>query len=506
MKHNIKAIWGSMLCMLLCAFAGTAMAASSGDYAKKIDDDNWWIGDPISFYDGRVKFDAQIRHRFEVRNNWIDFNERIDQRDDAALMQRLRLGLQLKPVDGITVYAQLQDSRTFFDEPKGPAAPTNNREFVVNDSPIDLRQAYVKFGGIGDLPLSLTVGRQILSYGDQRLVGGFEWDNNARTFDAVKLSYANDVTKVDYFAGYVVRHETADFNTSDSEDLFTGIHATTKAVDRFKLDGYVYYRSKSDVDTSTVFANLVDQSSGNTAPAGDYFTFGTWIRSDKDAFGPWDFAAHIAGQAGEVSAPLGLTPAGLGAGFPINNTRQDLLAFASHVEVGYTFKSLAWKPRVFAQYDFATGDDNPNDGTSNTFQNLFPTNHLYYGYMDRFSWQNMHHFGTGINFKPTDKLSVKVHGHMFWLDETTDAWRFAGQGAVGGAPRYGNALASGPGNFVGSEIDIVANYNVTKWFSVQTGYSHFFAGEYIKETSPTLGGRAGSDDADFFYFQTLLKF
>ena len=38
-------------------------------------------------------------------------------------------------------------------------------------------------------PLTLKVGRQILSYGDERLIGAFDWNNFGRTFDAVKLPW-----------------------------------------------------------------------------------------------------------------------------------------------------------------------------------------------------------------------------------------------------------------------------------------------------------------------------
>ena len=37
---------------------------------------------------------------------------------------------------------------------------------------------------------------------------------------------------------------------------------------------------------------------------------------------------------------------------------------------------------------------------------------------------------------------------------------------------------------------------------IEAGYGHFFRGEYLKQTWSAIG----SQDADWFYFQTLLRF
>src|SRR5262249_13829984 len=42
-------------------------------------------------------------------------------------------------------------------------------------------------------------------------------------------------------------------------------------------------------------------------------------------------------------------------------------AWATTDGIGYTIAKLDWKPRVFAGYDYASGDKNPNDGTHGAF-------------------------------------------------------------------------------------------------------------------------------------------
>jgi hypothetical protein len=51
---------------------------------------------------------------------------------------------------------------------------------------------------------------------------------------------------------------------------------------------------------------------------------------------------------------------------------------------------------------------------------------------------------------------------------------------------------------------VIAGYALTKFASLEAGYGHFFVGEYIKETWSAPG--FGSQDADWFYIQTVVRF
>ena len=59
-------------------------------------------------------------------------------------------------------------------------------------------------------------------------------------------------------------------------------------------------------------------------------------------------------------------------------------------------------------------------------------------------------------------------------------------------------------DYVGNEVDLVANWRVTAWGNLQAGYGHFFAGDYIRQ-SAAAGGR-NAEDADWFYLQATLNF
>jgi hypothetical protein len=509
--------------VLICSLCGTSIMAGPIDskdmtpaaQIKQVAE--WQPGDPMSFADGLGTFDVQVRERVEVRDNWIDFNSKTNTRDDAGLLERLRLGLKLTPTDWFTFYGQMEDSRTFFDDSNSikPNSPGSQREFITNNDPLALRQAYLQFNKLFAQPLSLQLGRQVLSYGDERLVGAFDWDNNARVFDATKVRYQTKDYTVDAFAAYPVPHQSDDFDVPETHDLFMGIYATTALVPDVTSDYYFFWRSKSKLDPITSFTNADNQTEGDPVPDGDYATLGTRWKSKPGAFSGWDFGYEGALQVGTIVNPLGGTATTL-SHQPINTGRQDLFAGMSHAEVGYTIKT-DWTPRVFTSFDYASGSDNPDSGTSNTFQNLYPTNHPLYGILDRFSLQNMYQATVGVIAKPTDKITLRLDYHNTWLVSTTDEWRYANQTPVGASAvspsglstgtggysaRYAKALAVNPSNYMGSEVDLIATYAVTKWCKLQVGGAHFFAGAYIRETAPTQE----TDDANFVYSQVQFDF
>ena len=168
---------------------------------------------PLCFLDGKLCFDIQERFRFEDQNNTFDFNNAVDSlTDDAFLQNRFRIGVAIKPVDWLKIYAQGQDSREWFsDRPNIPGAMG-----AEGDDKFDLRQGYLQ---LGPKWVNATIGRQTLAYGDERLIGTSDWNNFGRTFDAAKLHYEQGKFSIDVFASTVVYIIRGSF---DYSDLFNG--------------------------------------------------------------------------------------------------------------------------------------------------------------------------------------------------------------------------------------------------------------------------------------------
>ncbi len=436
--------------------------------------------DFLSFCDGRLVIDIEERVRGEVRDNTRDFDSsKVDDNDDSWLLNRFRFGLAVKPVAWLKLYGQSQDSR----EADSDRTNIPGVRGAEGDDEWDLRQGYAAVGDLKSFPLLLTFGRQSITYGDGRLVGDSRWGNFGRTFDAIRLRWEKqDHFWVEAFAMrpvQIVRHE---FDDSDSADNFFGVYLSTDYGKKKAIDFYVYYRDKNDAQPNFDPSNKADPQGTWNGPAGHYATLGARTKNTSEKLNGWDYAAECAYEVGEVF----LTDT--------NSASFNLSAFALYTASGYTWKDAPWKPRVGLEYDCATGDRNPNDGSSQSFQNLFPSNHEKYGFMDEFSWRNMHDLRLQVNAKPVKKLDLEFDFHAFWLFNTHDYWyRSNGLSPLRTRTPDGRDVRTiGAPNFAGEEIDLTATYELTKNIKLQTGYSHFFTGPYLVATGP-------SSDANFGY-------
>src|SRR5262249_26610812 len=185
----------------------------------------------------------------------------------------------------------------------------------------------------------------------------------------------------------------------------------------------------------------------------------------------------------------------------------DHRAWMAVAQGGYTFADTWATPRLGFEYAYGSGDSNPNDGKHETFENLFPTNHKFYGYMDFLSLQNLHDVRGIFQLKPHPQVSISLEGHGFWLADTHDNFYTAA-----GTPRGGLSSGGGAGygidssydSFVGTELDLIAGWAFTRFAQLEAGYGHFFTGKYIDQS---LASRAfGSRDADWFYVQLSVNF
>ncbi|MBI5688013.1 MAG: alginate export family protein [Verrucomicrobia bacterium] len=460
---------------------------------------------PLSLFEGKLVFDVQERARVEGRDNNFDFNNNLNAAtDDLFVLSRFRLGMLARPLDFITLYGQGQDAREL-------GARRKSVPFVLGaegDDPFDLRQGWVEFGNLKKFPLSLRAGRQELLYGDERLVGNFEWNNFARTFDAAKLHYENPDARlwVDGFVGHVVTiegrgtGENVGFITNDANwnDTLAGFYLSTTLLPVQTTDVYLFYRQKPSNDP--VYTDSIGSPAARAYDiAQEIFTMGFRVKSTPGKLNGFDYEAEGTYQVGRSAGQFV-------AAFP-GPQMLEHNAFAGHVGAGYTWEKWDWKPRLSVEYNIASGDSDPNDNTDQSFLNLFPTNHKFYGYMDFFAWKNVHNPALSLKLTPYQDpkaawraFTVQLDGHAFWLYTNEDAWYRAN--AVTRV-RPLNAAARSADPFVGEEIDLTLAYSPWKFLKLQAGFSHFFAVDYVRQTA---AGANGDSDANFGYLQATVSF
>ena len=361
-----------------------------------------------------------------------------------------------------------------------------------SDGPADLHQAYFTLGNHKEFPVSAKIGRQELNYGDERLVGAFAWNNIGRVFDAAKVRWQTEWFTAEAFTSKIVLPDDNNFNTWNDYNVFSGLLVSTRQIPKTQTEVYCFSRNDG-VGSTTANPGAFPPFQAAAPAARDIYTLGGRMKSGTNEFAGFDFTVEGAYQFGNWKP----TP---------TSARLDHEAFAFMANAGYTFEEVFGRPRVALEYAFASGDSSATDNNHGTFDNLYPTNHRFYGYADYLSWQNIHDLRGIFQIKPHPQVSLALEGHLFWLADTADSLY-----NVGGGARSGGGVGTGTGfnrnpsydSFVGSEIDFIAGYAVTKFATLEAGYGHFFTGDYIDQSWKNAGGSA---DADWFYIQTSIRF
>jgi hypothetical protein len=312
--------------------------------------------------------------------------------------------------------------------------------------------------------LELRAGRQELVYGEERLVGAFGWDNVGRSFDGARLRYRAGFWSTDFFGARLVDERRADAqHRVGNQDLY-GIYSS---------------RTRKDSPDRTELYALILHDGMRTRgenPVGalepiDILTVG--FRHVHQPKTGWRYSVEHAWQFGERG--------------PDGHRAAMLVATGGYLWGG------RWQPRLQAEYDFATGDNNPSDAHSGEFNNLFPTNHVFYGYADLVGLRNVHDFRLTGAVRLHPKLTFEADYHRFLLAAPRGPWKNAGGKVLGSDP------TGAAGRDLGQEIDFTLRAPVTARVSLLGGYSLFLPGRFSATTR-------GPEPNHFGYIQTTIRF
>ena len=290
-------------------------------------------------------------------------------------------------------------------------------------------------------------GRQELVFGDQRLVGHGNWLNTARSFDAVRGVFRHKKLRVDGFAASVVAIEMDDVNRSGFGNYFYGADAPLAVLPNGGiLEPYEFVRTSSNLRTES-------------GAAGDLTSSTSGVRSAGKLSARTDYNVEAAIQRGSLGTDA-------------------ISAWAGHALIGRTIPMGSQTYRAFGEYNYASGDETPMDGTRGTFDQLYPTAHDKYGLADQVGWKNIHHLRTGLEVRPHARLALAGAYHTFWLASATDALYSASSAVIARIP------TGAPNRHVGQELDIQATYTPSPRIQLHGGYSHIFAGAFLKAATP----------------------
>lgn len=292
----------------------------------------------------------------------------------------------------------------------------------------DLVEANLKYD---DKQIAASAGRIRFKIGNERLIGSGEWGNIPRSYDGIVLENKN--TK--YF---LVRPSVV---TTPKNAVLAGIE--TKLPLGQSLLCYKH-----------------DKVAGQSI---DHVTFSQEFYKKT---GLIELNAQGALQIGKKG-------------------NKNHRAWAWHSGISYKPNP---KTRIFTEFNAASGSTSQNE--SRTFDNLYPTNHRFYGNMDLQSWKNMIEFAVGLEQKITNNAQAKLSWRTFSLQTPQDAW-YGASGApnkrAGGIDFWDPTGQSG--RHVGQEIDLEVLGNITRNVSASAGISIFLPGSFIKKINAVASNR-----------------
>jgi hypothetical protein len=447
------------LCFVVPALSAQDAAAARPKYAFLRQDENW-----SGFRGGKDCFDPLKNISLsDDGETWVSFGGRVESRvefwsdfafgtppntidDDSFLLFRALVHADLHLGDRLRLFAEGKTAQA-----TGRDLPGGERD--LDRDTLDLQQLFAETTVDGDgSSLRVRFGRQMLSFGKDRLVSPLPWGNTLRTWDGIAFDhFAGPWRTTALFTAFAPVDQT-DFNEHESDQLLYGIYARRVPKD-----------SKGGVELYWLGTTKQDVMVNGTVGDSKRHTFGgrAWT-----PFGAgFDVEAEAAWQGGSV-----------GTG--------DVHAAMMGSELGYKVPDCPLQSRLFVGADFATGDNSPG-GDVETFDQLFPLGHAYFGFMDFIGRQNVIAANTGLTVVPAKDLTVRLSYHAFWLEDRADALYNAGGGVL-----------RAPGSFnssrVGQEIDLYARYVFDLHLAGYVGYSHFIPGDAIEDS-----GR--SNDVDFVY-------
>lgn len=335
------------------------------------------------------------------------------------------------------------------------------------------------YSGIG---AEVITGRQTLNFGSRRLVARNAMRNTINSFTGGRLRLLDyDNWQFNAFVTMPVQrlptasddilNDVQQFDEEDTHTLFSGgFLEVYDLVGDMNAEIYLYHLDEGDNP---------DNPSRNRR----YFTPGLRFYI-KPAKSEYDFQWETIGQFGTVRATTAATD------------KQNLnhKAWFQHVDVGYTFDK-PWSPRLALEYDYASGDQNPNDNNDGRFDTLYGARRFEYGptgIYGAFARSNINSPGYLIQVSPRSDLQASLNHRVFWLASDTDSWTTAGLRDKTGAT----------GDFIGHQLELSARWDFNSSLNFETGWAHLFKGEFAKHAASAPNPM----DVDYFYVQSLLRF
>jgi hypothetical protein len=445
--------------------------------------------------------------------------------NDFYVQQWMRLGLNYAISPDVDVFFQPQWAKNWGAANNTGSGAGCQGAVCGNDAfqsgqgdSLFARQAFIMIRNLGIQNLSLKAGRQLIVMGNHRLFGHFDWANTGFSHDGVTLQYSQPTWE--FWGGWVRPMET-DFNIASAggafqnsssfgvvppgvaqgnngglgdDDLFFA-RLAFKPITGLAIEPLWVFQNNNARSPTAAVSPATGFGTGSNVQAAHAngqrrHTVGARVALRKGIF---DGTAEGYYQFGEMSS----NQTGLGGS---NNMDLRISAYALAAEAGLTFAALPWSPRFGVEFNYASGDGDANrcaaagataaacNGTSNTFENLYPTNHIIMGYADVMAWRNMVAYSGSLQLKPSEDQHLEFRVWNFRKANTGDCWYRAAQNCYFTQGSQNGITSASLTTELDAIYTIFFKEGKVAW---QTGASYLFAGQFLDQVA--AAGTAGAE-------------
>ena len=387
-------------------------------------------------------YEGQVRLRFESFDNmnekYYGTNPKAGEAHDSYLMTRVQLGLIYKFNDNWSAKVSMQDARVidwgfssddWYNKEFGQVNSTQTDSFELGKTYLEYKNANV----------TVTAGRQSISYGDARVFGPGEWKNSGKwIWDAIKVSLKDGDNFLDFFYGATMLHDPDDFSLSHRHGYHGG-------------GMYGHYVFKKNAAFEPILAYKINDKKNEVYNSLESYYAGARVY-DRDLESFFYDITYIKSFGDYIK---------------LSSEKVSIDGVGYHAEGGYNFKEINTK--VGLGYSYASGD-NPNTKERETFDAVFGASDKYYGRLNLMQWSNIKDYELFTIFKPIPKTSIKIEYHKFYADEQSNKW-------------LSYTIADMRNDHYGDEIDIFAVHKYSKNIKLLFGVGYFMSGSYIKEAA-----------------------
>jgi Alginate export len=346
----------------------------------------------------------------------------------------------------ITLYSDLhvnQHVRFFVEGISGLQFGGEGVKAPVDVDPADLQQAFVDIA-IGDpeahdLRITARGGRFEMTFGSGRLVATRAAPNIPFKYDGGELIIAKEKSRLYVFATRPVMENKYEFDGANNQQAFWGIYGTTFLGGSLNTGIDLYYLGLRSEDAQ--FADGVATE--------ERHTLGTRIFGKANGF---DYDIEPVLQIGTFGD-------------------KDIRAWTIASDVGYTFQSVPWKPRIGNKADIASGDTKRGDGTLGTFNPLF----FKSGYFNDASIirpSNIMDIHPSLQFRPVDPVQVTLASDVLW--------RYSSNDAVYAPPGFIELPAGSSSPFIGTTAEAAVQWTINRHWALTASYTHLFASDAVR--------------------------